>query len=135
MSQHLKALDRANECRRRRAALKRQVLASEVLLSEILTEVTLPTWLEGEPIGRMLRWVPTWGPKRVRSLLAEHRINELREVGKLTYRQRRVLAVVVAKSEIQQAETSGRTAQPRGSGNNVGRIVGGRRSAVARRVA
>jgi hypothetical protein len=122
MSQHMDALDRANECRLKRAQLKREVQAGDVRLSETLSEVHLPDWLEGERVGRMLRWLPRWGPRRVRDLLAELRINELRTAGDLTYRQRRGLAAVILVWEQEQVARSGRRAHPQSPGLNGGRV-------------
>jgi len=96
MEQHMIALEKANDFRRRRAALKREIKAGEVTLSDFLLEEP-PEWLGGEPIGRLLRAAPRVGVTRARKLLAEEGIRENRLVGKLTKRQRLILYLALRR--------------------------------------
>jgi hypothetical protein len=95
MHQWQKALQRANEVRLRRVAEGRKIEAAstehaKVLLAELV--LSCPSWLESEPIGRWLEWLPRYGPSRIQKLLKARKISELRQVGALTVRQRQEVA-------------------------------------------
>jgi hypothetical protein len=79
LPQHLDALQRANEVRLARSALKRRVTSGEVAVREVLADV---------PPEAQHRW----GRTRSRRLLGELGIGENRLLGALTERQRRALA-------------------------------------------
>ena len=90
MEQHMIALEKANEFRLQRVALNREIRAGEVKASEIL-EKEVPTWLEGEVLGRFIRQIPRFGPSRMRGFLVPLNLAELKTLGGLTYRQRKLL--------------------------------------------
>lgn len=96
MEQNMIALEKANDYRLRRVQLKREIKAGEVTLSEFFLEAP-PEWLEGEPIGRLLRAVPRVGVTRARKLLIEENIRENRTIGKLTERQRLMLHLALRR--------------------------------------
>jgi hypothetical protein len=90
MEQWAAALKKGNEFRLRRAAFKKEMKAGDVRLSEVLSE-DIPEWLATEPIGRLIRQMPRWGPSRMRRLLAPLAIREITRTGSLTRRQRLLL--------------------------------------------
>lgn len=94
LPQHLRALQRANDVKLRRAALKRRIAAGEASVSEVLEAV--PPEAETMRIAELLRSQRRWGQTRARRLLAFYGIGELRELRRLTERQRRVLAEALA---------------------------------------
>jgi len=96
MEQYMIALEKANDFRLRRAALKREIKEGEVTLSEYFLKEP-PEWLAGEPIGRLLRAAPRVGVTRARKLLTEEGIRENRTVGKLTKRQRLILHLALRR--------------------------------------
>jgi hypothetical protein len=89
MSQHLEALERANEIRSARAALKREIHEHPSGLLKVLR--TPPEWLRAERVGRLLRYAPGLGPQRTRNILASIPVGEMRTVGNLTDRERAAL--------------------------------------------
>lgn len=88
--QHLEALEQANRVRFSRAVLKRLIKSGEVRLSDVLLDP--PEYLKTCPIGEMVRAQDRWGRARTRELLIVAEISEKRPIGKLTLRQRKVLA-------------------------------------------
>ena len=90
MPQHMEALAHANRVRLARAALKRSVAAGKVGAAEIVREC--PWEVESMTIGELLRSQRRWGRTRVRKFLFTMALNENRELGRLTERQRTMLA-------------------------------------------
>jgi len=88
--QHMRALAEANRVRLARAALKRQVEAGDVNTSEVVREC--PWEVETMTIGELLRSQRRWGRTRSRKFLVSLTLNENREIGRLTSRQRAMLA-------------------------------------------
>jgi hypothetical protein len=88
--QRLRALERANEIRLARAGLKRRIALGEVTASEVL--ITCPRAAESWPVGDLLMSQRRWGTTRCRKFLNRNQILETKPVGKLTERQRRLLA-------------------------------------------
>ena len=88
--QHLKALQRANEVRLARAALKRRVASGDVNAAEVI--LACPAEVEGMAVSDLLMSQRRWGRTRCRKFLATFPIPENKEIGKLTDRQRRVVA-------------------------------------------
>ena len=82
-------LSRANDIRLRRSVLRGQVRRGRVLLVDVLADP--PQEMLTCPIVEVLQWQPRWGETRARRLLVRLGIHELRAVGWLTERQRRVL--------------------------------------------
>jgi hypothetical protein len=90
LRQRLDALERANEIRRARAELKRQIGAGERSAAQVILECPeeVRTW----PVEELLASRRGWGKVRVRKFLAGIGIREIKPIGELTVRQRRLLA-------------------------------------------
>lgn len=90
MPQHMRALAEANRVRLARAALKRAVEAGDVDTAEVVREC--PWEAETMTIGELLRSQRRWGRTRTRKFLSALSLNENRQLGRLTLRQRSLLA-------------------------------------------
>ena len=88
--QRLRALERANEIRLERAALKRRIAAGEVSAAEVI--LNPPQSAETWSVGDLLMSQRRWGTTRCRRFLARNNITETKHVGTLTDRQRNLLA-------------------------------------------
>lgn len=88
--QRLRALERANEVRLARAELKRRIAFGQVTAATVIREC--PWEAASWSIGELLMSQRRWGGTRCRRFLKRNEISELKPVGKLTERQRRVLA-------------------------------------------
>ena len=88
--QRLRALERANEIRLARAAIKRRIALGEVSAAEVILECpdAADTW----PVGELLMSQRRWGAMRCRKFLARNQIIETKPIGSLTERQRHLLA-------------------------------------------
>ncbi len=105
--QRLRALERANEVRLARAELKRRIADREISAAEVI--ITCPwesrTWAVSDLLVSQRRW----GRTRCQKFLARHQISEVKTVGALTERQRKVLAAqlegaaVIAELEARMA--------------------------------
>ena len=90
MPQHMRALAEANRVRLARAALKRAIEAGGVDAADVVRE--LPWEVETMTVGELLRSQRRWGRSRARKFLSSLALNENRELGRLTLRQRSLLA-------------------------------------------
>ncbi len=88
--QHMQALAHANEIRLARAALKRSIKAGRVSAAEIVREC--PGEVSTMTISELLCSPQRWGRARARKFLSPLAVNENRELGKLTERQRGEMA-------------------------------------------
>ena len=88
--QHMEALAHANRVRLARASLKRAILAGQADVVEVVR--TCPWEVETMTVGELLRSQRRWGRARARKFLSSLALNENRELGRLTERQRGVLA-------------------------------------------
>jgi hypothetical protein len=88
--QHLRALEHANRVRLKRAALKRAVQSGSVGVANVIR--TCPWEAETMSVGELLRSQRRWGRTRTRKFLVSLALNENRELGRLTARQRTVLS-------------------------------------------
>jgi hypothetical protein len=88
--QRLRALERANEIRLERAALKRRIAAGEVSAAEVI--LNPPQSAETWSVGDLLMSQRRWGTTRCRRFLARNNITETKHVGTLTERQKNLLA-------------------------------------------
>ena len=88
--QHMQALAQANRVRLARASLKRAVLAGQLDVVEVIR--ACPWEVETMTISELLRSQLRWGRTRARRFLSSLALNENRELGRLTERQRIVLA-------------------------------------------
>ena len=84
------ALKRANEIRRARAQLKRQIGAGHMSAAEVILACPVEAWRW--PVAGLLASQRHWGSARCRTFLARNRISEVKPVGELTERQRHLLA-------------------------------------------
>ena len=88
--QRLRALSRANEIRLARAAIKRRIALGEVSAAEVILEC--PEAADSWPVSELLMSQRRWGSTRCRKFLSRSQIVETKPVGKLTDRQRQLLA-------------------------------------------
>lgn len=88
--QHMRALAEANRVRLARAALKREIEAGRVDAADVVREC--PWEVETMTVGELLRSQRRWGRTRARKFLSSLALSENREVGRLTLRQRSVVA-------------------------------------------
>ena len=84
------ALQRANEVRLARAELKRRIAEGSVSVAEII--LSPPREVCRWTVGDLLMSQRRWGSTRCRKFLASNQINEMKEIGTLTLRQRGILA-------------------------------------------
>lgn len=88
--QRLRALEQANAVRLARAELKRRIAEGEVQAADVILdcpEIAL-RWTVSELLVAQRRW----GSTRCRKFLQRNGIGELKPIGHLTDRQRRLLA-------------------------------------------
>jgi hypothetical protein len=88
--QRLRALERANEIRLARAGLKRRIAVGDVTAAEVL--LSCPREASSWSVGDLLMSQRRWGTTRCRKFLSRHQIPETKPIGKLTDRQRHLLA-------------------------------------------
>jgi hypothetical protein len=98
--QHMQALAHANRVRLARASLKRAILANQIDVTEVVRNC--PWEVETMTIGELLRSQRRWGRTRVRKFLSSLALNENRELGRLTERQRNVLAAELGARQIRR---------------------------------
>lgn len=88
--QHMRALEHANKVRLARAALKRAVQAGELGAHEVVR--SCPWEAETMSVSELLRSQQRWGRTRTRKFLVPLAVSENRQLGRLTTRQRELLA-------------------------------------------
>ncbi len=88
--QRLRALERANEVRLARAELKRRIAEGRVSAAEVI--LTSPWEASSWTVGDLLMTQRRWGTTRCRKFLSRNQISEVKPIGSLTQRQRRILA-------------------------------------------
>ena len=88
--QHLKALQKANEVRLARAALKRRVASGDITAADVI--LACPAEVEGMAVSDLLMSQRRWGRTRCRKFLATIPITENKPIGTLTERQKRAVA-------------------------------------------
>jgi hypothetical protein len=88
--QRLRALERANEVRLARAELKRRIADGDVSAAEVI--LASPWQASSWTVGDLLMSQRRWGTTRCRKFLTRNQISEVKQVGHLTERQRRLLA-------------------------------------------
>jgi hypothetical protein len=92
--QCLRALQRANEVRFARAALKHRVADGEISAAEVILSPAAE--IEGMTVGDLLLSQRRWGHTRCRMLLSAVPLSETKTVGSMTDRQRHALAALLA---------------------------------------
>ena len=95
--QHLRALNRANEVRLARAALKRRVATGEVCAGEVILDA--PWEARSMAVADLLMSQRRWGHQRCRKLLGQIPVSETKTVGSLTERQRNALADLLGSAD------------------------------------
>lgn len=99
--QHIRALEAANRVRLARAELKRCVGRNELAAAEVVRD---NRWeAETMSVSELLRSQGRWGRARTRKFLVPLAIKENRQIGRLTYRQRELLASAL---ELKQRRSS-----------------------------
>jgi hypothetical protein len=98
--QHMQALAHANRVRLARASIKRAILADQIDVVHVVR--TCPWEVETMTIGELLRSQRRWGRTRVRKFLSSLALNENRELGRFTDRQRNVLAAELEAKAIRR---------------------------------
>lgn len=92
--QHMRALERANLVRLARAELKRAIARGEADASEVIRDCPWET--ESMTIAELLTSQRRWGRTRARKFLLPLSLNENKQLGTLTSRQRRLLSTELA---------------------------------------
>jgi hypothetical protein len=92
--QHMRALERANLVRLARAELKRAIARGETDASKVVRECPWET--ESMTIAELLTSQRRWGRTRARKFLLPLSLNENKQLGTLTSRQRGLLAAELA---------------------------------------
>src|SRR3954454_16672123 len=98
--QHMQALAHANRVRLARASIKRAIDTNQMEVTEVVRNC--PWEVETMTIGELLRSQRRWGRTRVRKFLSSLALNENRELGRLTERQRPVLAAELSAKQIRR---------------------------------
>ena len=98
--QHMQALAHANRVRLARASLKRSVLDGQLDVVQVIR--TCPWEVETMTVGELLRSQRRWGRTRARKFLSSLALNENRELGRLTERQRNVVASELKTRELRK---------------------------------
>jgi hypothetical protein len=86
----MQALAHANRIRLARASLKRAIKAGQATAADVVRDC--PSEVESMTVSELLRSQTRWGRTRVRKFLIPLAVNENRELGRLTVRQRGELA-------------------------------------------
>ena len=102
--QHMLALERANQVRLARAALKRRVTAGEADVAEVI--LTCPWQTDSMSISELLMSQKRWGRTRCRKFLRSIGLAETKTIGTLTERQRLTLAALL-NTKAQAARAQG----------------------------
>ena len=96
--QRLRALERANAVRLARAELKRRIAEGEISAAEVI--LACPPEASSWTVGDLLMSQRRWGRTRCFKFLNRNQIGEMKPIGKLTERQRQMLAGQLQSSEV-----------------------------------
>ena len=111
----MRALERANLVRLARAELKRAIARGDLDPSEVVRDCPWET--ESMTIAELLTSQRRWGRTRARKFLLPLSLNENKQLGTLTSRQRRLLSTELASRDRQRrakrVDRLRRAAQPR----------------------
>ena len=88
--QRLRALEHANAIRLARAELKRRIAEGRLSAAEVILEC--PDAAQRWTISDLLLSQRRWGSTRCRKFLERNGVSEIKPIGALTERQRRLLA-------------------------------------------
>jgi hypothetical protein len=97
--QRLRALERANRVRLARADLKRRIAKGTASAADVILDP--PAEAVNWAIGELLLSQRRWGNTRARKFLARNQIMETKALGRLTDRQRRLLAVQLEARQLE----------------------------------
>jgi hypothetical protein len=100
--QHLRALERANRVRLARAELKRAIARGDKDAAEVVRDCPWET--ESMTIAELLTSQRRWGRTRARKFLMPLALNENKQLGTLTPRQRRLLAQELSTRSVSREE-------------------------------
>ena len=100
--QHMRALERANSVRLARAELKRAIARGDRDAAEVVRDCPWET--ESMTLSELLTSQRRWGRTRARKFLMPLALNENKQLGTLTARQRRLLATELAQRSSSRAE-------------------------------
>lgn len=92
--QHMRALERANSVRLARAELKRAIARGDREAAEVVRDCPWET--ESMTIAELLTSQRRWGRTRARKFLMPLSLNENKQLGTLTSRQRGLLSTELA---------------------------------------
>ena len=95
--QHIRALEHANRVRLARAELKRSVRAGRLPAEQVVR--SCPWEAETMSVSELLRSQSRWGRTRTRKFLVPLAVGENRQLGRLTMRQREMLANALAAKQ------------------------------------
>jgi hypothetical protein len=102
--QRLLALDRANDIRIARAALKRRLHAGQITPAEAILSGSRD--LKTMTVDELLRSQRGWGPKRSSGVLRSVRLSDTKTLGSLTERQRVTLGGILSSREHKKSSPS-----------------------------
>jgi len=105
-SQRLKALAWANQVRSARRATKEAIHSGRIDAARVIS--ACPAELETMPVVDLIAAQYLWGPRRARELLRRLAITEQRQLGRLTQRQRQLVAQELSERNARR----GRRRQP-----------------------
>jgi len=88
--QRLRALEHANAVRLARAELKRKIAEGEITAAAVILEC--PDAVRRWTVSELLMSQRRWGSTRCRKFLERNGVSEIKAIGSLTDRQRRLLA-------------------------------------------
>ena len=100
--QHMRALERANLVRLARAELKREIARGDRDPSQVVEECPWET--ESMTLAELLTSQRRWGRTRARKFLMPLSLNENKQLGTLTSRQRRLLSNELAARSSDRSE-------------------------------
>ena len=100
--QRLRALEHANAIRLARAELKRRIAEGRLSAAEVILEC--PDAAQRWTISDLLLSQRRWGSTRCRKFLERNGVSEIKPIGALTERQRRLLAEELSGRPLQAPE-------------------------------
>jgi hypothetical protein len=104
----MQALRQANEVRAARARLKRRIASGELCAAEIV--LSPPPHTGSWPLIELLRSQRQWGEKRCRRFLVRAQIDGRKPIGRLTDRQRRLIASQLPAPRLEVGSAAARSA-------------------------
>ncbi|HVY78848.1 MAG TPA: hypothetical protein VG898_10110 [Solirubrobacterales bacterium] len=100
--QHMRALERANRVRLARAELKRAIARGDTDASDVVRNCPWET--ESMTLAELLTSQRRWGRTRARKFLMPLSLNENKQLGTLTVRQRTLLSAELSQRSSSRSE-------------------------------